>query len=116
MTTAAPPRAIPLMAKLFRGLSDPSRLSILDALRDGPLAVGELVEATGLSQPNTSNHLSCLRDCGLVTRTRAGRHAFYELGDRRVVALLTSADGLLADTARGVEQCPRYATREVATR
>lgn len=57
-----------LKAKLFRGFSDPSRLSILEALRNGPLTVGEIVEATGLTQSNTSNHLSCLNDCGLVRR------------------------------------------------
>src|SRR5271163_3444159 len=53
-------RPLTLQAKLFRGLSDYSRLSILQALRAGPLTVGEIVAATGLSQPNASNHLRCL--------------------------------------------------------
>ena len=57
--------SIDLQAKLFRGFADPSRLGILDALRNGPLTVSEIVEATSLSQPNVSNHLGCLRDCGL---------------------------------------------------
>jgi len=95
-------------AKLFRGLSDGSRLSILEALRTGPLSVGEIVEATGLSQPNTSNHLSCLLDCGLVMREQKGRFAFYALSDRRVDALLRDAEDLLSDVARGVEACRRY--------
>jgi DNA-binding transcriptional ArsR family regulator len=56
-----------LKAKLFRGFSDTSRLAILEKLRAGPLTVGALVEKTGLSQSNVSNHLGCLRDCGLVT-------------------------------------------------
>lgn len=59
-----------LKAKLFRGFGDPSRLSILDALRNGPLTVSELIEATGLSQSNVSNHLGCLRDCGWSLPTR----------------------------------------------
>lgn len=65
MLTASPTRAaLALKAKLFRGFADPSRLSILEALRDGSLSVGEIATATALSQPNVSNHLSCLLDCG----------------------------------------------------
>ena len=71
--------ATALKAKLFRGFSDPSRLSILEALRDGPLAVGAIVEKTGLSQSNVSNHLRCLSDCGLVVSTPQGR--YMRVGD-----------------------------------
>ena len=56
-------------AKLFNGFADPSRLSILEALRSGPLTVTDIVTTTGLSQSNVSNHLSCLRDCGLVSKS-----------------------------------------------
>ncbi|MGD2158330.1 MAG: metalloregulator ArsR/SmtB family transcription factor, partial [Anaerolineales bacterium] len=66
-----------IKAKLFRGFSDPSRLKILEVLRSGSLTVGEIVEKTGLSQPNTSNHLSCLRDCGLVLAEQNGRFVTY---------------------------------------
>ena len=103
------PQAIALVAKLFRGLADPSRLSLLDALRGGPRSAGDLSQATGLSPSNASNHLSCLHDCGLVARTRSGRRVFYELSDPRVAALLAEAEGLLADVARGVYECTRYA-------
>ena len=95
-------------AKLFKGFSDASRLSILEVLRGGPSSVGEIVEATGLSQPNTSNHLSCLLDCGLVTREQRGRFVFYELADGRIDALLGDAEELLSEVARGVEACERY--------
>jgi DNA-binding transcriptional ArsR family regulator len=97
-----------LKAKLFRGFSDPSRLSILDSLRDRPLTVTEIVEATGLSQSNVSNHLGCLRDCGLVSRRQEGRYVYYQLSDDRVAALLHVADELLADVAKGVYECTRY--------
>ena len=99
-----------LKAKLFRGFSDPSRLSILEVLCDGPRTVGEIVEATGLSQPNVSNHLSCLRDCDLVTTQQQGRYIQYQLADERVAHFLHLADELLADVAHGVYQCTRYAT------
>lgn len=97
-----------LAAKLFRGLSDASRLAILQALRDGPLGVTEIVEATGLSQSNTSNHLACLFDCGLVARERRGRRVIYGLRDDRIDALLGMAEEVLEDVATGVAACVRY--------
>jgi len=100
--------AVALKAKLFRGFADPSRLAIVETLRDGPLTVTEVVEATGLTQPNASNHLSCLHDCGLVARKQEGRYVRYQLSDPRVAMLLGDADALLADLARGVYECTRY--------
>jgi len=95
-------------AKFFRGFSDTSRLKILEVLRESPCTVGEIVAATGLSQPNASNHLGCLRDCGLVTTEKQGRFVTYRLSDDRVADLLSLAESLLADVARGVYQCTRY--------
>jgi DNA-binding transcriptional ArsR family regulator len=109
MLTVVHTQATGLKAKLFRGFSDPSRLSIVEALRAGPLTVTEIVEATGLSQSNASNHLACLWDCGLVIREQQGRHVRYRLSDDRVVELLRLADELLADVAKGVYECTRYA-------
>jgi DNA-binding transcriptional ArsR family regulator len=108
MLMNAQAQAIDLQAKLFRGFADPSRLSILLALRDGALTVSEIVTATELGQSNVSNHLSCLKDCGLVVSTQSGRYVRYALSDRRVAKLLNLADELLADVARGVYECTRY--------
>lgn len=102
------PHATALKAKLFRGFSDMSRLSILEVLRNGPLPVGSIVEKTGLSQSNVSNHLRCLSDCDLVVSTPQGRYTLYQLSDQRVAALLGLADELLSDVARGVYECTRY--------
>ena len=107
MLLTAEINAIALKAKLFRGFSDPSRLSILECLLDGPRNVSEIVAVTGLSQPNASNHLACLRDCGLVTAAQEGRYVYYRLSDGRVANLLTLADEVLAEVARGVYECTR---------
>ncbi len=96
-------------AKFFRGFSDPSRLKIMESLREVPRTVSEIVEITGLSQPNVSNHLGCLRECGLVRAEKQGRYVSYRLSDDRVADLLGLAESLLADVARGVYQCTRYA-------
>ena len=99
-------------SKLFRGLADPSRLAILDALRDGPLVVHEIVARTALTQPNVSNHLRCLTDCGLVTSMRDGRFVSYRTSSPRIADLLRDADALLDVVAESVEACPNYQLKE----
>ncbi len=116
MLAIATTPALGLKAKLFRGFADPSRLAILDALRHGPLTVGEIVGATGLSQSNSSNHLACLHDCGLVSREQRGKFVSYQLADDRVGMLLGTAEQLLADVAHGVYACTRYGAPEAAPR
>lgn len=108
MLIAADNLAVELKAKLFRGFADPSRLVILEALREKPINVTELVQATGLSQSNISNHLGCLRDCGLVVGEQQGRFTYYRLSDTRVEGLLHLAEEVLSDVAKGVYQCTRY--------
>ncbi|SPJ22493.1 ArsR/SmtB family transcription factor [Palleronia abyssalis] len=100
--------ALELRAKLFRGLGDPSRLAILDALVSDECSVQEVVGHTGLGQPNVSNNLRCLLDCGLVSRRSEGRFVRYRLADRRVAELIRAADRLLASTATGLGDCERY--------
>ena len=101
------------MTKLYRGLSDPSRLSILEVLRPAARSVGEIVQATGLTQSNVSNHLGCLYDCGLVARDHVGRSVHYRLSDPRIEMLLRLSEELLADTARGVLECTQIDCRNI---
>ena len=108
MLLSADKTGLAVKAKFFRGYGDPSRLSILDALRQGPLTVTDIVAATGLTQPNVSNHLSCLRDCGLVVAEQSGRYVTYQLSDDRVGQLIELAEALIADVAQGVYLCTRY--------
>ena len=107
-------RPVTLSAKLFRGLADPSRLGVLAALRDGPLAAGEIVKRTGLSQPNTSMHLACLAECGLVRWARNGRFVHYQLADKRIAKLLDQAEELLLRIGPLIETCPRYRRPDLA--
>lgn len=102
-------RALALKAKLLAGLADPSRLAILESLRDAPKGVGEVASNTGLSQPNASRHLACLHDCGLVIREQRGRFVYYRLGDARIEELLQLAEGVLRDVAKGVYECVDFA-------
>lgn len=95
-------------AKLFRGLSEQSRLIILEALREKPLTVTEIVERTGLTQPNVSNHLACLKSCGLVLSSQNGRYVTYTLSTKSVENLLLVADQLLTECANRINSCDHY--------
>ena len=97
-----------LVAKYFRGLGDPTRVRILELLRDeGELSVGALVGQLGQPQPKVSNHLACLRWCGFIEARREHRTVYNRIADKRVVKMLELAHALLADNAEHVEACCR---------
>ena len=101
-----------LKAKFFKGLADPSRLAILEALGKGPRCVNELSTRTGLPQSNLSMHLACLRDCGLVRARREGRFVYYRLADPAIGRLLSEARSVLRKVAGQIGSCPRYEAGE----
>jgi DNA-binding transcriptional ArsR family regulator len=97
-----------LVAKYFRALGDPTRLRILELLRDqGELSAGELTRRLAQPQPKVSNHLACLRWCGFVETRREHRVVHYRLADERVAAMVDLAHGLLEDNADHVAACCR---------
>jgi DNA-binding transcriptional ArsR family regulator len=67
------------MATTFEVIAEPARRELLDLLVAGAQPVGELVRATGMSQPNTSRHLRVLREAGLVRARPHGQRRLYEL-------------------------------------
>ena len=72
-----------VLARFGHALSDPTRAQLLLALREAPGYPAELAELLGVSRQNLSNHLSCLRGCGLVVAAPEGRRTRYELADGR---------------------------------
>jgi ArsR family transcriptional regulator, cadmium/lead-responsive transcriptional repressor len=97
-----------LVGKYFRALGDPTRVRILELLRDhDELSVTELVARLGQSQPKVSNHLACLRWCGFVHTRREHPTVFYRVADERVTQLLALGRALLADNAEHVAACRR---------
>jgi DNA-binding transcriptional ArsR family regulator len=71
----------------FEAIAEPARRALLDALVDGPKAVGALCAATGLSQPNTSRHLRILRETGIVACSAEGQRRLYELRPEQLFEL-----------------------------
>lgn len=95
-----------LLAKLFNGFSNSTRLSILLILaRRGEARVGELVEALDAPQPRVSDHLRCLAWCGYVDVRREGRNAYYSIADARVLGMVELGQSLLRDNAEHMGSC-----------
>ena len=82
------------LARVGKALSDETRRRILVTLLDGPTYPAELVESLGVAKASISNHLSCLRGCGLVVATPEGRRVRYELADPRLAHALADLAGL----------------------
>ncbi len=97
-----PPALFAPVAERFRALGEPARLLLLDALREGPRSVGELVELTGQTQANASRHLGVLHNAGLVSRRREGAFVFYDVADPEVWQLCELVCGRLRRDAAAV--------------
>lgn len=73
-----------LHASVCKGLADPKRLLIINALRDGELAVSEICSRLDLPQANVSQHLAILRDKGLVKTRPDGQYVYYSLTSAKI--------------------------------
>ncbi len=91
-----PPEALAQVAAYFQALSEPTRLQILNLLRQGERSVGELAQLCGFSAANVSRHLTLLTQHGLVKREPRGNSAIYSIADPSVYALCDLVCGSIA--------------------
>ncbi len=79
-----------VMNRIGRAMADPTRSRILMTLLEGPGYPAELSRTLDLSRSNVSNHLACLRDCGIVVAEVKGRQTRYEITDPHLTRALTA--------------------------
>ena len=103
-----------VLGAFFQGLSDPTRVRILELLAERPHTVTELVEALGLAQGRVSSHLSCLRWCGFVEARVEGRYNRYRLVDERVREILRLGEAIVRHNAERLTSCLVLATEAAA--
>jgi DNA-binding transcriptional ArsR family regulator len=84
-----------VLARFGHALSDPTRARLLLALREAPGYPAELADLLGVTRQNLSNHLACLRGCGLVVAVPEGRRTRYEQADHRLQHALGDLLGLV---------------------
>lgn len=98
------------LARFGHALSDPTRTQILLTLSTAPSYPSDLADRIGVSRQILSNHLACLRGCGLVVAVPEGRRSRYELADPRIARALADLTGLVL--AVDPACCPAAATDE----
>lgn len=89
-----------VMNRLGRAMADPTRSRILMTLLEGPRYPAALSRELELTRSNVSNHLTCLRDCGIVVAEPEGRQTRYEIADPHLTAALTA----LVDVTLAVDE------------
>jgi len=75
-------------AEIFQALAHPTRIAIVETLRDGELTAGAIIERLGLEQANASQHLAVLRSKNIVVNRREGNQVFYSVRDPLLIEVL----------------------------
>src|SRR4051812_31522317 len=75
-------------SEIFQGLANPTRIAIVELLRDGELSAGKLIEKLGIEQANASQHLAVLRAKHIVVHRKVGNQVFYSIRDQALIAVL----------------------------
>jgi DNA-binding transcriptional ArsR family regulator len=75
-------------SEIFQALANPTRIAIVEALRDGEMSAGKLIEKLGLEQANASQHLAILRNKQIVVNRKVGNQVFYSIRDHALIEVL----------------------------
>jgi DNA-binding transcriptional ArsR family regulator len=73
---------------IFQGLANPTRIAIVELLRDGELSAGQIIEKLGIEQANASQHLAVLRAKQIVLSRKVGNQVYYSIRDRALIEVL----------------------------
>lgn len=105
--SAVVPGSDEILMKFFKGLGDPTRIRIVEALLEKERNVSELLQIIGIPQSNISNHLACLKWCGYITSRKQGTSIHYRITDERVNKIIGLARDVVADHAENLYACTR---------
>jgi DNA-binding transcriptional ArsR family regulator len=95
MAHPLPDDLVELIADRFRALAEPTRIKLLDRLREGEATVLELTALVGTTQQNVSKHLRLLQQAGIVARRKQGNFSYYRIADETVYGLCEAVCGSL---------------------
>ncbi|MCH4176543.1 MAG: metalloregulator ArsR/SmtB family transcription factor [Streptococcaceae bacterium] len=83
--------------KLIHGLSNETRLEVLELLKSGEQTVSELLDKVDCTQSNLSQHLACLKECGFITGRQSGKYVYYTLANQKLLKLLDLIDNTIPE-------------------
>ncbi|WP_068111595.1 Cd(II)/Pb(II)-sensing metalloregulatory transcriptional regulator CmtR [Nocardioides dokdonensis] len=93
-----------VMNRLGRAMADPTRSRLLMALLERPAYPADLARELGLTRSNVSNHLACLRDCGIVVAEPEGRQTRYVIADPHLARALTALVEVTLEVTLAVDE------------
>ncbi|TXC91810.1 winged helix-turn-helix transcriptional regulator [Metabacillus litoralis] len=99
---------VDMKVKFLRGFSDKTRIQILEAIKTEEKTVSQIVKELNGNQSNISQHLTCLKGCGLIVGRQEGKYVFYSLASEQIRELLTMFDVVLGDVQNQVACCERH--------
>ncbi|MFK9119528.1 ArsR/SmtB family transcription factor [Peribacillus frigoritolerans] len=99
---------IDLKVKLIHGFSNKTRIQILESIKDQEKTVSQIVEELNGNQSNISQHLACLKGCGIIVGRNEGKYSYYSLRNQQIQELLTMFDVVLQDVQNDVACCERH--------
>lgn len=93
--------------KFIRGFADKTRIQILECIKEQEKTVSQIVQELNGNQSNISQHLSCLKGCGLIIGRQEGKFVYYSLRNEQVKQLLQMFDNVLSQIHQEVSDCEK---------
>ena len=97
-----------LKVKFLRAFGDKTRVQILDFIKDEEKTVSQIVEGIDGNQSNISQHLACLRGCGIIVGRQEGKYVYYSLRNQEIKELLSTFDNVLGQIENDVACCKNH--------
>lgn len=99
--------AMDIKVKLIKGFADKTRLKILECIIDKEKTVSQIVEEINGNQSNISQHLSCLKGCGIIVGRQKGKFVYYRIRNVQIKTMMTMFDLLIDDVGTQVADCDK---------
>jgi len=99
---------IELKAHFIHGLSNKARLTILELLKSNEMTVNEIVKQSQISQSSISQHLACLKGCGLVNSRQECKYVYYQIKNNQILELLKLIDSVVENTEDDIQSCQHH--------
>lgn len=94
--------------KFLHGFSHKTRVQILESIKENEKTVSQIVDELGGNQSNISQHLACLKGCGLIVGRQEGKYVYYRVRNQLVRDLLTMFDVVLEDVQNDIASCENH--------
>lgn len=99
---------VDMKVNLIHGFSNKTRLQILESLLNKEKTVSQIVDELAINQSSISQHLACLRGCGLIVSRQAGKYVYYRIRNEKIHQLLLMFDEVLLEVENDMNTCENH--------